>query len=82
MVPKTVENFTGHVESEYYINCIFHRVVQGYIQSGDPKNDGTGGNSIWGKDFDDEIRDDLKHDRPFTISMANSGPNTNGSQVS
>lgn len=75
-------NFTGHIESQYYVNCIFHRVVQGYVQAGDPENDGTGGESIWGGKFEDEIFDDLKYDKPFLVSMANSGPNTNGSQVS
>ena len=56
--------------------------MQGYIQTGDPMNDGTGGESIWGGEFDDEIfADKLKHDRPFTVSMANSGANNNGSQV-
>lgn len=43
--------------------------------------DGTGGESIWGGEFEDEIRKNLRHDRPFTVSMANAGPNTNGSQV-
>lgn len=63
------------------MNCIFHRVVQGYVQTGDPMNNGMGGKSIWGGEFDDEFHDDLKHDCPFTVSMANSGPNGNGSQV-
>ena len=77
--PKAVENFLRHSINGYYDNCIFHRVVQGYVQTGDPLNDGSGGESIWGKDFEDEFSE-LKHDKPFTVSMANSGKNTNGSQ--
>lgn len=50
------------------------------VQTGDPRGDGTGGESIWGGEFEDEIHRDLRHDRAFTVSMANAGPNTNGSQ--
>merc|ERR1712070_616781 len=79
--PKTIENFTVHSKKGYYDNTIFHRVIQGFmVQCGDPQGDGTGGESIWGGDFEDEINRSLKHDRPFTLSMANAGPNTNGSQ--
>ena len=79
--PRTVENFTVHSQNGYYNGVLFHRVIKGFmIQTGDPKGDGTGGESIWGGDFEDEFSKNLKHDRPFTVSMANAGPNTNGSQ--
>ncbi|KAH7815323.1 putative peptidylprolyl isomerase domain and wd repeat-containing protein 1 [Monocercomonoides exilis] len=79
--PKTVENFTVHARNGYYNNLTFHRVIKGFMmQGGDPSGDGTGGTSIWGKEFEDEFHPSLKHDKPFTLSMANAGPNTNGSQ--
>ena len=78
--PKTVENFITHAKQGYYDNVIFHRVIRSFmIQTGDPKGDGTGGVSIWGGEFEDELRPHLKHDQ-FMLSMANAGPNTNGSQ--
>ncbi|OCB88921.1 peptidyl-prolyl cis-trans isomerase [Sanghuangporus baumii] len=79
--PKAVENFVGHARSGYYEGVIFHRVIPKFmIQTGDPLGDGTGGDSIWGKEFEDEFTTALRHDRPYTVSMANAGPNTNGSQ--
>lgn len=79
--PRTVENFTTHCRNGYYDNLIFHRVIKGFmVQTGDPLGDGTGGQSIWGGEFEDEFHKSLRHDRPFTVSMANAGPNTNGSQ--
>ncbi|XP_011311435.1 peptidylprolyl isomerase domain and WD repeat-containing protein 1 [Fopius arisanus] len=80
-VPKTVENFCVHAKNGYYNSHIFHRVIKGFmIQTGDPTGTGTGGESIWGGEFEDEFRSHLKHDRPYTLSMANAGANTNGSQ--
>ncbi|KAK4527437.1 hypothetical protein GAYE_SCF39G5359 [Galdieria yellowstonensis] len=79
--PKTAENFIVHCKNGYYNGCIFHRVIKDFmIQTGDPEGDGTGGESIWGGEFEDEFHPALKHDRPGTVSMANAGPNTNGSQ--
>lgn len=79
--PKAVENFTTHAKNGYYNGTIFHRVIRKFmIQGGDPLGDGTGGESIWGREFEDEFSDELKHDRPYTVSMANAGRNTNGSQ--
>lgn len=78
--PKAVENFVTHSKRGYYNNTIFHRVIKKFmIQCGDPLGDGTGGESIWGREFEDEFSS-LKHDKPYTVSMANAGPNTNGSQ--
>ncbi|KAL5345509.1 Peptidyl-prolyl cis-trans isomerase cyp15 [Pseudogymnoascus australis] len=78
--PKAVENFVTHSKRGYYNNTIFHRVIRRFmIQCGDPLGDGTGGESIWGKEFEDEFST-LRHDKPYTLSMANAGPNTNGSQ--
>ncbi|ESN92551.1 hypothetical protein HELRODRAFT_107948 [Helobdella robusta] len=79
--PKTVENFCVHSRNGYYNGHIIHRVIKGFmIQTGDPTGIGTGGESIWGGEFEDEFHANLKHDVPYTLSMANAGPNTNGSQ--
>ncbi|MCJ1474666.1 hypothetical protein MMC13_003326 [Lambiella insularis] len=78
--PKAVENFVTHSKNGYYNNTIFHRIIRKFmIQCGDPLGDGTGGESMWGQEFEDEFST-LKHDKPYTVSMANAGPNTNGSQ--
>ena len=62
--PKAVENFVGHARSGFFDGIIFHRVIPKFmIQTGDPLGDGTGGDSIWGREFEDELSDDLKHDR-------------------
>ncbi|GAA5808030.1 cytochrome P450 monooxygenase 4 [Mucor flavus] len=80
-VPKTAENFLALCASGYYDNNLFHRNIPGFmLQTGDPTGTGKGGNSIWGRKFNDEIRSALKHNARGIVSMANSGPNTNGSQ--
>ncbi|HSX03417.1 MAG TPA: peptidylprolyl isomerase [Rhabdochlamydiaceae bacterium] len=79
--PKAVENFLKLAESHYYDGTIFHRVIKGFmIQGGDPLGNGTGGQSFWGKSFNDEFSPSLTFNRPGLLAMANRGPNTNGSQ--
>ncbi|MFH1504950.1 MAG: peptidylprolyl isomerase [Candidatus Omnitrophota bacterium] len=79
--PKTCENFTKLIEKGYYDGIIFHRVIKDFmIQGGDPTGTGRGGNSAWGGPFEDETTPDVKFDKPGLLAMANSGPNTNGSQ--
>ncbi len=81
IAPKTVENFLKHAENHYYEGTIFHRVIAGFmIQGGDPRGNGTGGESIWGGCFQDEFSPSVQFNRPGLIAMANRGPNTNGSQ--
>lgn len=78
--PMTVENFVRLAQKGYYNGTIFHRVISDFmIQGGDPKGNGTGGTSIWGHPFEDEFSRELFNLRG-ALSMANSGPNTNGSQ--
>lgn len=62
--PKAVENFVAHARSGYFEGVLFHRVIPKFmIQTGDPLGDGTGGTSIWGREFEDEFSDELRHDR-------------------
>lgn len=78
--PKAVENFTTHAKDGYYDGLTMHRIIGNFmIQGGDPKGDGTGGESIWGEPFEDEIVEYLNQIRG-SLCMANAGPDTNGSQ--
>ncbi|WRX24555.1 Cyclophilin-type peptidyl-prolyl cis-trans isomerase domain - like 10 [Theobroma cacao] len=74
--PRTCRNFIELSRRGYYDNVKFHRIIKG----GDPTGTGKGGESIYGPVFDDEIRSELKHTGAGILSMANAGPNTNGSQ--
>uniref|UniRef100_A0A915EZU1 peptidylprolyl isomerase n=1 Tax=Echinococcus canadensis TaxID=519352 RepID=A0A915EZU1_9CEST len=79
--PRTCRNFAELAKREYYNGVPFHRVIRDFmIQGGDPTGTGRGGASIYGRYFEDEISPELKHTGAGIISMANSGPNTNGSQ--
>jgi peptidylprolyl isomerase len=81
IAPLAVANFVGHINSGYYNELIFHRVIEGFmVQGGDPLGTGTGGESIWGKNFPDEFSPDVRFDAEGLLAMANSGPMTNGSQ--
>lgn len=78
--PKACENFMTHAKNGYYDGVTFHRVMNEFmIQGGDPEGTGRGGESIWGKPFEDEFSRKLFHFRG-ALSMANAGSNTNGSQ--
>lgn len=81
IAPKTVANFIGQVQDNRYDNVSFHRIIPGFmIQGGDWEyGDGRGGKSIWGGNFEDE-NFKISHNSAGLLSMANSGPNTNGSQ--
>lgn len=85
IAPKTVTNFIGLAKSGFYNTLKFHRVIEGFmIQGGDPNGDGTGGGSIYGPMFEDEINANsplyTEGYKTGVIAMANRGPNTNGSQ--
>lgn len=81
VAPKACENFIKLAQKGYYNGTTFHRVIKSFmIQGGDPKGDGTGGQSIWGKPFADECSKDVKFDKVGILAMANAGPGTNGSQ--
>ncbi len=81
IAPKACENFTKLAQKGYYDGILFHRVIDGFmIQGGDPTGTGAGGKSVWREPFDDEVTQKVRFDRPGLLAMANSGPNTNGSQ--
>ncbi|EIM22012.1 hypothetical protein WALSEDRAFT_37478 [Wallemia mellicola CBS 633.66] len=79
--PKTCNNFSQLVQRGYYNGVVFHRIVQDFmIQGGDPTGTGRGGTSVYGGKFEDEINPELRFTGAGILAMANSGPNTNGSQ--
>jgi peptidylprolyl isomerase len=81
VAPKACENFVKLVEKGYYDGLIFHRVIKKFmIQGGDPTGTGMGGESVWGKPFEDEVQESVVFDKPGILAMANAGPGTNGSQ--
>ena len=79
--PRSCYNMAALADAGYYDNNVSHRVIRDFmIQLGDPTGTGRGGESIYGGKFEDEITRNLKHTGAGIVSMANSGPNTNGSQ--
>mmetsp|Transcript_6871 Transcript_6871/g.10011 ORF Transcript_6871/g.10011 Transcript_6871/m.10011 type:complete len:188 (+) Transcript_6871:51-614(+) len=79
--PRTCYNIAALAHAGYYNGTIFHRIIKDFmIQGGDPTGTGRGGESVYGGKFEDEITRNLKHVGAGVVSMANAGPNTNGSQ--
>ncbi|KAF5369419.1 hypothetical protein D9758_002538 [Tetrapyrgos nigripes] len=79
--PKTCQNFAELSKRGYYSGVVFHRIIADFmIQGGDPTGTGRGGTSIYGQKFEDEIHPELRFTGAGILAMANSGPNTNGSQ--
>ncbi|RDA85106.1 hypothetical protein CP532_2032 [Ophiocordyceps camponoti-leonardi (nom. inval.)] len=79
--PKTCQNFLTLAQRGYYDATVFHRIIPSFmIQGGDPTATGRGGSSIYGETFEDEFHQGLRHAGAGILSMANSGPDTNGSQ--
>ncbi|KAK1485684.1 peptidyl-prolyl cis-trans isomerase-like 1 [Colletotrichum cuscutae] len=79
--PKTCKNFATLAKRGYYNSTVIHRIIPNFmIQAGDPTGTGRGGTSIYGEKFADEIHAGLKHTGAGVLSMANAGPDTNGSQ--
>jgi peptidylprolyl isomerase len=81
IAPKATKNFLTLVKNHYYDGVVFHRVIKNFmIQTGDPTGTGAGGESSFGKPFEDEVTENLTFDGKGIVAMANRGPNTNGSQ--
>lgn len=81
VAPKACENFIKLAGKNYYDGLTFHRVIKEFmLQGGDPTGTGAGGESIWGKPFEDECIESVTFNKAGLLAMANSGPNTNGSQ--
>ncbi|MDD2383340.1 MAG: peptidylprolyl isomerase [Sulfurospirillaceae bacterium] len=81
VAPKACENFIGLVKKGYYDGIVFHRVIKNFmIQGGDPTGTGRGGESLYGKAFEDEFKANIVFDKAGILAMANAGKNTNGSQ--
>ncbi|KAI0315244.1 cyclophilin-like protein [Amylostereum chailletii] len=79
--PRTCQNFAELAKRGYYNGVVFHRIIADFmVQGGDPTGTGRGGTSIYGQKFEDEIHPELRFTGAGILAMANSGPNTNGSQ--
>ena len=81
IAPKACENFVKLAQKGYYDGIIFHRVIRDFmIQGGDPTGSGRGGQSVWGRAFEDECAPNVGFDKQGLLALANAGPGTNGIQ--